>query len=83
MLRSPPTIHRFVACSVRSARVELSGKDLAIAAPRADVAIAVAAATVLGVGIGILLSNVLAGLAVGLGAAVVFRFALRMINTRR
>ncbi|MCE4264330.1 hypothetical protein CJ178_23360 [Rhodococcus sp. ACPA4] len=72
-----------MACSAGPALVRFSGKDLAIAAPRADVALAVAAATVLGVGIGVLLTDVLAGLAVGLGAAVLFRFALRMINTRR
>ena len=59
------------------------GKDAAIAAPRADVALAVAAAAVLGIGVGFLLGDIVAGLAAGAGSAVVFRFALRMINTRR
>ncbi|MFD4785070.1 hypothetical protein ACFWNH_29025 [Rhodococcus qingshengii] len=43
---------------------------------------AIAAATVLGVTVGVLLADVMAGIAVGAGTAVVFRFVLRSIITR-
>ncbi|WP_424808669.1 hypothetical protein [Rhodococcus sp. 27YEA15] len=46
-------------------------------------AIAVGSAAILGATVGILLADVVAGLAVGAGAAIVFRFTLRMINGRR
>ncbi|MGC0366137.1 hypothetical protein ABH922_004121 [Rhodococcus sp. 27YEA15] len=60
------------------------GKDFAISRPHlADVAIAVGSAAILGATVGILLADVVAGLAVGAGAAIVFRFTLRMINGRR
>ncbi|MCW2093432.1 UNVERIFIED_ORG: hypothetical protein M2328_006785 [Rhodococcus erythropolis] len=41
------------------------------------------AATVLGVTVGVLLADVVAGVAVGAGTAVVFRFVLRSIITRK
>ncbi|MBH5141987.1 hypothetical protein [Rhodococcus erythropolis] len=44
---------------------------------------AIAAATVLGATVGVLLTDVMAGVAVGAGTAVVFRFVLRMIITRK
>ncbi|MFF1555513.1 hypothetical protein ACFVX3_31290 [Rhodococcus erythropolis] len=44
---------------------------------------AVAAATVLGVTVGVLLADAVAGVAVGAGTAVVFRFVLRSIITRK
>jgi len=43
----------------------------------------IVAPTVLGVTDRILLSDILAGIAVGAGTAVVFRFALRTIITRK
>ncbi|MBT2270659.1 hypothetical protein [Rhodococcus qingshengii] len=58
----------------------------AINGPRpasADTALAVTAATILGVTVGVLLANVVAGVAVGAGTAVVFRFVLRTIITRK
>ncbi|WP_030002980.1 hypothetical protein [Rhodococcus erythropolis] len=58
----------------------------AINGPRpasADVALAIAAATVLGATVGVLLADVMAGVAVGAGTAVVFRFVLRSIITRK
>ncbi len=59
----------------------------AINGPRpapADVALAVASATVLGVTVGgVLLAEVVAGVVVGAGTAVVFRFVLRSIITRK
>ena len=58
----------------------------AINGPRpvsADVALAVAAASVLGVTVGVLLADAVAGVAVGAGTAVVFRFVLRTIITRK
>ncbi|MFD6516894.1 hypothetical protein [Rhodococcus sp. NPDC060176] len=41
------------------------------------------AATVLGVTVGVLLADVAAGVAVGAGTAIVFRFILRTIITRK
>ncbi|MBT2272706.1 hypothetical protein [Rhodococcus qingshengii] len=61
-------------------------RSSAIIGPRpasADVALAVAAATVLGVTVGVLLSNVVGGVAVGAGTAVAFRFVLRTIIPRK
>ncbi|MFF1555770.1 hypothetical protein ACFVX3_32640 [Rhodococcus erythropolis] len=58
----------------------------AINGPRpasADVVLAVSAATVLGVTVGVLLADAVAGIAVGAGTAVVFRFVLRTIITRK
>lgn len=58
----------------------------AINGPRlasADVVLAIAAATVLGVTVGVLLADAVTGLAVGAGTAVVFRFVLRTIITRK
>jgi len=58
----------------------------AITSPRpasADVALAIAAATVLGTTVGVLLADVMAGIAVGAGTAVIFRFVLRTIITRK
>ena len=63
-----------------------SERSSAINGPRpasADVALALAAATVLGVTVGVLLADVMAGIAVGAGTAVVFRFVLRMIIIRK
>ncbi|MBT2270211.1 hypothetical protein [Rhodococcus qingshengii] len=48
-----------------------------------DVALAIAAAAVLGVTVGVLLADAIAGVAVGAGTAVVFRFVLRTIITRK
>jgi len=45
--------------------------------------LAIVAATALGVTVGILLADVVAGVAVGAGTAVVFRFVLRTIITRK
>ena len=61
-------------------------RGLAITSPRpapTDVALAIAAAAVLGVTVGVLLADAIAGLAVGAGTAVVFRFVLRTIITRK
>ncbi|MGE2866450.1 hypothetical protein ACQGFJ_01520 [Rhodococcus sp. 3.70] len=44
---------------------------------------AVASATVLGVTVGVLLAEVVTGVVVGAGTAVVFRFVLRSIITRK
>jgi ABC-type glycerol-3-phosphate transport system substrate-binding protein len=44
---------------------------------------AVTAATVLGVTVGVLLAEVVAGVAVGAGTAVVFHFVLRSIIARK
>jgi uncharacterized protein involved in exopolysaccharide biosynthesis len=58
----------------------------AITSPRPaspDVALAIVAATVLGVTVGVLLADVVVGIAVGAGTAVVFRFVLRTIITRK
>ncbi|MDJ0441511.1 hypothetical protein [Rhodococcus qingshengii] len=44
---------------------------------------AIAAAAVLGVTVGVLLADAIAGLAVGAGTAVMFRFVLRTIITRK
>ncbi|KAB2581514.1 hypothetical protein BS297_30395 [Rhodococcus erythropolis] len=58
----------------------------AINGPRpasADVVLAVTAATVLGVTVGALLADVVAGVAVGAGTAVFFHFVLRTIITRK
>ncbi|WP_256520835.1 hypothetical protein [Rhodococcus qingshengii] len=41
------------------------------------------AATVLGVTVGVLLADAVAGIAVGAGTAAVFRFVLRTIITRK
>jgi len=45
--------------------------------------LAIVAATVLDVTVGVLLADVVAGVAVGAGTAVVFRFVLRTIITRK
>jgi len=45
--------------------------------------LAVASAAVLGVTVGVLLAEVVAGVVVGAGTAVVFRFVLRSIITRK
>jgi len=58
----------------------------AINGPRpasADVALAIAAATVLGAIVVVLVADLMAGVAVGAGTAVVFRFVLRTIITRK
>ena len=58
----------------------------AINGPRpasADVALAVTVATVLGVTVGFLLGEVVAGVAVAGGTALVFHFVLRSIVTRK
>lgn len=58
----------------------------AITSPRpapADVALAIVAATVLGATVGVLLADVMAGVAIGAGTAVIFRFVLRTIITRK
>ncbi|MCD2135952.1 hypothetical protein LQ424_29455 [Rhodococcus qingshengii] len=58
----------------------------AINGPRsasADAALAVTAATVLGITVGVLLADVVAGVAVGAGTAVVFHFVLRSIIARK
>ncbi|MDV6278019.1 hypothetical protein R3Q06_31535 [Rhodococcus erythropolis] len=49
----------------------------------ADVALLIAVAAVLGVTVGVLHSGVVAGVAVGAGTAVLFRFALRVITARK
>ena len=57
-----------------------------ITSPRpapADVALAIVAATVLGATVGVLLADVMAGVAIGAGTAVIFRFVLRTIITRK
>ncbi|ORI21810.1 hypothetical protein BH686_04235 [Rhodococcus erythropolis] len=62
------------------------GGGSAINGPRpasADVALAGTAATILGITVGVLLADVVAGVAVGAGTAVVFRFVLRSITTRK
>lgn len=48
-----------------------------------DVALAIAAAAILGAAVGVLLTDVFAGVAVGATTAVVFRFLLRTIVTRK
>ncbi|WP_075835750.1 MULTISPECIES: hypothetical protein [unclassified Rhodococcus (in: high G+C Gram-positive bacteria)] len=61
-------------------------KGSAINSPRpasADVALALAAATVLGITVGVLLADMVAGVSVGAGTAVVFRFVPRTIITRK
>jgi hypothetical protein len=45
--------------------------------------LAIVAATVLGVTVGVLLADVVAGVAVGAGTAVIFRFVLRTIIPRK
>lgn len=49
--------------------------------PFIDVALVIAVAVALGVTVALLLTDVLASIAVALGVAVVFRFALRAINS--
>ncbi|WP_185564463.1 hypothetical protein [Rhodococcus sp. KBW08] len=49
----------------------------------ADVALAIVAATVPDVTVGVLLDDRMAGIAVGACTAVVFRFVLRTIITRK
>ncbi|WP_156888965.1 hypothetical protein [Rhodococcus sp. BH4] len=69
-----------------SANTSQQGRGSAINGPRpapADVALAVASATVLGVTVGVLLAEVVTGVVVGAGTAVVFRFVLRSIITRK
>lgn len=46
-----------------------------------DVALVIAVSVALGVTVALLLTDVLAGAAVALGTAVVFRFVLRTINS--
>lgn len=61
-------------------------RGFAINGPRpvsADVALAVTAASVLGVTVGVLLAEVVAGVAVAASTAVVFHFVLRSIVTRK
>ncbi|MGW8538696.1 hypothetical protein ACWGK5_31725 [Rhodococcus qingshengii] len=43
----------------------------------------IVAATILGITVGVLLADVMAGVAVGAGTAVIFRFVLRTIITRK
>jgi hypothetical protein len=45
--------------------------------------LAIVAATILGVTVGVLLADVVAGVAVGAGTAVIFRFVLRSIIIRK
>ena len=75
-----------MACDDLHDYVSSMERGSAINGPRpasADVVLAVAVATVLGVTVGVLLADVVAGVAVGAGTAVVFRFALRTIITRK
>lgn len=46
-----------------------------------DVAVVIAVAVALGITVALLLADALAGIAVTLGTAVVFRFVLRAINS--
>lgn len=65
---------------------DLSEKGHAMTSPRpaaTDVALAIAAAAILGAAVGVLLTDVFAGVAVGATTAVVFRFLLRTIVTRK
>lgn len=75
-----------VACDDLCETSTYSEKGCAIISPRpasADAALAIAAATVLGVTVGVLLADAVAGVAVGAGTAVTFRFVPRMIITRK
>ncbi len=75
-----------MACDDLSKYITSRERGSAINGPRpapADVALAVASATVLGVTVGVLLAEVVAGVVVGAGTAVVFRFVLRSIITRK
>ena len=74
-------VKRRVMICARSV-VDCRERGSAITSPRpapADVALGTVAATVLGVAVGVLL----AGVAVGAGTAVVFRFVLRTIISRK
>ncbi|MBT1258306.1 hypothetical protein KHP11_28005 [Rhodococcus erythropolis] len=49
----------------------------------ADLALAISAATVLGVTVGILVTDAVAGLVIGSGTAIVFQVVLRTITPRK
>lgn len=75
-----------MACDDLSKYITSRERGCAINGPRpapADVALAVASAAVLGVTVWVLLAEVVAGVVVGAGTAVVFRFVLRSIITRK